>query len=96
MCGKCYSGNYIGETSNKLRFRLNNHKKNIKDNSRGFPVAFHFNQPDQTLKALICVIHRGDIKTMAADRLICEQTLNVKVKKHSNQDLSLYSYFHQC
>ena len=27
MCDKCDSGNYIGETSNRLRSRLNNHKK---------------------------------------------------------------------
>ena len=37
------------ETSNRLRFRLNNHKKSIRDNSRGFPVAVHFNQPDHSL-----------------------------------------------
>ena len=27
MCNKCVSGNYIGETSNRLRHRLNNHKR---------------------------------------------------------------------
>ena len=36
MCSKCDSGNYIGETSNRLRFRLNNHRS-IRDNSRDFP-----------------------------------------------------------
>ena len=50
MCDKCDSGNYIGQTSNKLRFRLNNHEKSIRDNSRGFPMAVHFNQPDYSLK----------------------------------------------
>ena len=44
------TGNYIGETSNRLRFRLNNPKKSIRDNSRGFPVAVHFNQPDHSFK----------------------------------------------
>ena len=58
MCSKCDSENYIGETSNRLRFRLNNHKKSIRDNSRGFPVAVHFNQPDHSLKNLRCVILR--------------------------------------
>ena len=95
------TGNYIGETSNRLRFRLNYHKKIIRDNSRGFPVAVHFSQPDHSLKNLRCVILRGDFKT-TADRLICEQTLIHKLKTHSkgdNQDLSFlspYSYFHQC
>ena len=101
MCSKCDSGNYIGETSNRLRLRLNNHKKSIRDNSRCFPEAVHFNQPDHSLMNLRCVILRGDFKT-TADRLIYEQTLIYKLKSHSkgvNQDLSFlspYSYFHQC
>ena len=32
----------------------------IRDNSRGFPVAVHFNQPDHSLSNLRCVILRGD------------------------------------
>ena len=101
MCDKCDSGNYIRETSNRLRFRLNNHKKSIRDNSRGFPVSVHFNQPDHLQKNLRCVILRGEFKT-TEDRLICEQTFIHTLKTHSkgvNQDLSflsLYSYFHQC
>ena len=89
MCSKCDSGNCIGETSSRLRLRLNNHKKSIRDNSRGFPVAVHFNLPDHSLKNLRRVILRGDFKT-TADRLICEQTLIHKFKTHSkgvNQDL---------
>ena len=81
MCSKYDSGNYIGETSNRLRFRLNNHKKSIRDNSRGFPVAVHFNQPDHSLKNLSCVILRGDFKT-TEDRLICQQTFIHKFKTH--------------
>ena len=42
MCKKCDSGNYIGETSNRLRFRVNNHKKSIRHNSRGFPGGCSF------------------------------------------------------
>ena len=101
MCDKCDSGNDIGDTSNRLRLRLNNHKKSIRDISRGFPEAVHFSQLDHSLKNLRCVIVRGDIKT-TADRLICEQTLIHKFKTHSkcvNQDLSFlspYGYFHQC
>ena len=90
---KCDSGNYIGETSNILRFRLNNHKNSIRDNSRDFQVAVYFNQPDHSLKYMRCVILRGDCKT-TADRLICEQTFMHKLKAHSigvNQDLSFLS-----
>ena len=89
MCDKCDSENDIRETSNKLRFLLNDHKKSIRDNSRGFPVAVHFNQPDHSLKNVRCVNLRGDFKT-TADRLICEQTFIYKLKTHSkgvNQEL---------
>ena len=98
MCDKCNSGNYIGKTSNKQRFRLNNHEKSIRENSRGLRMAVHFNQPDNSLKNLRCVIHRGDFKT-TADSLICEQTFIHKLITHSkgaNQDLSFispYIYF---
>ena len=100
MCDKCDSENYIGETSINLRLRLNNHKESIKDNSRGFSVAVHFNQTNHSLKNLRCVILRGDFKT-TADRLICEQTLIHILKAHSKgvcQDLSFLSpqsYIHQ-
>ena len=46
----CVTGNYILETSDKLRFIPNNHKKSIRDNSRGFPVAVHLNQPNNSLE----------------------------------------------
>ena len=101
ICSKYDSGNYIGETSNKRRFIFNNHKKSIRDNSRGFPVAVHFNQPDHSHNNLRCVILRGDFKT-TADRLICEQMFIHKLKTHSkgvNQDLSFlspYRYLHLC
>ena len=100
MSSKCDSGNYVGETSNRLRLRLKNHKRSIRDNSRGFPVAVHFNQPDHSLKHFRCYTQRR-IQT-TADRLIYEQTFIHKLKTQSkglNQDLSFlspYSYFHQC
>ena len=96
-CVANVTGNYIGETSNRLRLRLNNHKKSIRDNSSVFPVAVHFNLPDHSLKNLRCVIQRGDFKT-TADRLIYEQTLIHKFKTHSKDlpFLSPYIYFHQC
>ena len=68
ICSKCDSGNYIGETSNRLRLGLNNHKKSIRDNNWGFLVAVHFNLPDQSLKNLKRVTLRGDLKTTADKR----------------------------
>ena len=65
MCEKCDSANYIRETSSKLRFSLNNHRKNIKDNSRGFPVSAHFNRPDHSQINLRCVILIGEFITSA-------------------------------
>ena len=72
-CVKYDSGNYILETPSKLRFRINNQKKSIRDNSMGFPMAGHFNQPDDWLEDLKCFIVRGVFKT-TADRLIYAQT----------------------
>ena len=48
-CKNCDSGNYIGETSTFLRLRMNNHKKIIRDNNKGLPVARHFNKPDHII-----------------------------------------------
>ena len=42
MCNKCNYGNYVGETSTKFRLRMNNHKKSIRDNHKGLPVAVHY------------------------------------------------------
>ena len=64
---------YIGETSNKLRFRLISHKKSIKDKSKGFAVAVHFSQQDHSQINLRCVIQSGNFKT-TAERRICGQT----------------------
>ena len=100
-CVANVTGNYIGETLNKLRFRLNNHKKSIRDNSRAFPEAVHFNQPDHSLKSLTCDILRDGFKTTAV-RLICERMFIHKLKTHSqgvNQNLSFlspYNYLHLC
>ena len=73
-CKKCDSGNYIGETSTFLRLRMNNHKKSIRDNNKGLPVARHFNKPDHIISDHECVILNGDFSNNA-DRLIDEQTL---------------------
>ena len=66
-CKKCDLGNYIGETSTFLRLRVYNHKKSIRDNTKGLPVARHFNKPDYSICYLECVIFKGDF-SINADR----------------------------
>ena len=53
---KCNYGNYVGETSTKFRLGMNNHKKGIRDNHKGLPVAVHYNQTDHSINDLSCVI----------------------------------------
>ena len=54
MCNKCNYGNYVGDTSTKFRLRINNHKKSIRDNHKGLPVAVHYNQTFDELVRLPC------------------------------------------
>ena len=49
-------------------------KTSNRDNSGGFPVAVHFERPDQSPKNMRRVTILCDSKT-TADTLICEQTL---------------------
>ena len=99
-CKKCDSGNYIGETSTFLRLRMNNHKKCIRGNNKGLPVARHFNKPGHSMCELDCVILKGDFSNNA-DRLIEEQTLIRKFNADThglNQAidfLASYTYFHK-
>ena len=66
-CNLCNEGLYVGETKTSFRFRFNNHKKSIRDNTPGFPVAEHFNLPYHSLENLkvtliasnfVCTEHR--------------------------------------
>ena len=88
------------DTSTFFRLRMNNHKKSIRDNNKGLPVARHFNIPGHSICDLECVILKGDFSNNA-DRLIEEQTLIRKFKTDThglNQDLDFlapYTYFHK-
>ena len=92
MCSKCDSENNIGETSNRIGLRLNNHEKNIGNQGRGFLVAVHFNLPDHSFKNLRCVILRGDFKT-TTERLICEQTFNINSKHIQKVYVKIYQFY---
>ena len=94
------SGSYIGEASTLIRLRMNNHKKSIRDNNKGLPVARHFNKPGHSICDLKCVILKGDFSNNA-DRLIEEQTLIRRLKTDTHgliHDIDFhapYTYFHK-
>ena len=97
---KCDFENYIVEKSNMLRFTLNNHKMSIRYNSRGFQLAVHLKQNDNSQRNMRCVILRVDIKT-TDDRLTCEQAfirmLKTFKKCKSRSAMSIAeSYIHMC
>ena len=52
LCAKCPNAVYVGETSNRFRFRLYNHKHSIKHNLTGYPEAMHFNEQSHTMEDL--------------------------------------------
>ena len=56
-------GNYIGETSTKFRFRINNHKTSIRNNTPGHPVANDFNKNNHAANDLRCCILKGKFKS---------------------------------
>ena len=51
-CNKRNYGDYVGETSTRFRLRINNHKKSIRDNHNGLPVAVHYDQTDHSINVL--------------------------------------------
>lgn len=64
-CTICNSGNYVGETGTAFRLRFNNHKKSIRDNLPGFPVAEHFNLPNHSLENLKCILVGSNFSSSA-------------------------------
>ena len=61
LCAKCPNAVYVGETSNRLRFRLNNNKHSIKHNLSGYPVAMHFNEQSHTIEELRCITMKNHV-----------------------------------
>ena len=67
----------------KFRFRINNYKSSIRNNTPGHPVAYHFITPNHTANDLRCCILRGHLKSNK-ERQLCEQKLTVKYNCHIN------------
>ena len=83
FCNSCDNGVYIGETRTHFRLRFNNHKKSIRDNSRGFPVAEHFNLPNHSLLNLKCVLLASNFRS-DSERKISEIQFILRFKTHIN------------
>ena len=78
-CNKCCNGkgNYVGETSTKFRFRINNHKTSIHNNTPGHPVANHFNKNNHAAIDLECCILKEHFQ-YSKERQLCEKKLIVE------------------
>ena len=81
FCAKCPKVVNVGETSNRFRFRLNNHKHSIKHNFSGYPVAMHFNEQSHTIKDIRCIIIKNHVPNMDNRKLI-EQITIIKFNTH--------------
>ena len=69
------SSSNVGETSNRFRFWLSNHKYSIKHNFSGYPVAMHFNEQSRTIEDLWCIIIRNHVPNMDNRTLIEQKTI---------------------
>ena len=78
---KCPNAVYVGETSNRFRFRLNNHKHSIKHNFSGYRVAMHFNDQSHTIEDLRSIIIKNNVPNMDNRKLI-EQITIIKLNTH--------------
>ena len=72
-----------------------NHKKCIRDNHKGLPVAVLYNQADHSINDLSCVILNGNFTT-TADRQLYYQKIIPKFntyKRGLNRDLGFLSNY---
>ena len=95
FCAKCPNAVYVGETSNRFRFRFNNHKHSIKHNFSGYPVAMHFNEQSHTMEDLRCIIIKNHVPNMDNRKLI-EQKIIIKLNAHItglNKDRDFLSHY---
>ena len=94
-CDACNDGNYVGQTGGKFRFRFNNHRKSIRDESNNYPVSRHFNLPDHSYDDINCILVDSGFSSTTS-RLKCEHKWILKLKTNSkglNSDLGILSGF---
>ena len=95
FCSKCPNAVYVGETSNRFRFRLINHKHSIEHNFSGFPVAMHFNEQSHAIKYRRCFVIQNRLPNMANRKLIEQKTI-IKHNTHItglNKDRDFLSHY---
>ena len=95
FCNMCNDAIYVGETGTKFRLRFNNHKKSIRDNAVGFPVAEHYNLAYHSLANLKCIILATNFST-PDQRKRCEIKWILKLNSHVtglNKDLGPLSRY---
>ena len=81
FCAKCPNAVYVGDTSNRFRFRLSNHKHSIKHNFSSYPVAMHFNEQSHTIEDLRCIIIKNHVPNMDNRKLIIKKNI-IKLKTY--------------
>ena len=81
FCAKCPNAVYVGETTKRFRFRLNNHKHSIKHNFSGYPVAIHFNEQSHTIEDLRCIFIKKYVPYKDNRKLIEQKTI-IKLNTH--------------
>ena len=81
FCAKCPNAVYVGETSNRFRFRLSNHKHSNKHNFSGYHVAMHFNEQSHTIEDLRCIIIKYRVPNTDNRKLIELKTM-IKLNTH--------------
>ena len=94
-CNLCIHGLYVGETGTSFRLRFNNHKKSIRDNAIGFPVAEHFNLPGHSLDNLKVTLIASDF-VCTERRKRAELSWIFKLHSHLiglNKDLGLLNQY---
>ena len=82
FCAKCPSAVYIGETSNRFRFRLNNHKHSNKHKFCCYLVAMHINEQSHTIEHLRCITIKNHVPNMD-DRKLIEQKTIINLSTHT-------------
>ena len=91
FCAKCPNAVYVGVSSNRFTFRLNNHKHSNKHNFSGYPVAIYFNEQSHTIEDLRCIIIENRLPNMDNRKLI-EQKIIIKLT-HILLDLIKIRFF---
>ena len=81
FCAECPNAVYLGETSKRFRFRLDNRKHRIKHNLPGYPVTMHFSEQSHTIEDLRYITIRNHVHDTDNRKLIEQKTI-IKLNTH--------------